>query len=130
MCIRDRAHTARNVLASMSDIVWAINPRHDYLSDLLQRIRRFASDLFAARDIDFAFRTPGADQDLKLSADMRREIYLVFKEAVNNVVRHSDCCLLYTSRWRIWRNGMLRRWRGFSRIGRRGGRIAGSVWMR
>jgi len=85
------AHTARNVLASMSDIVWAINPRHDYLSDLLQRIRRFASDLFAARDIDFAFRTPGADQDLKLSADMRREIYLVFKEAVNNVVRHSDC---------------------------------------
>jgi ligand-binding sensor domain-containing protein/two-component sensor histidine kinase len=85
------ARSAREVLASMGDIVWAINPSHDHLRDLQQRMRRFASDLFAARNIDFVFRAPAADQDLKLSADMRREIYLVFKEAVNNVVRHSDC---------------------------------------
>jgi signal transduction histidine kinase len=75
----------------MGDIVWAINPSHDHLRDLQQRMRRFASDLFAARNIDFVFRAPAADQDLKLTADMRREIYLVFKEAVNNVVRHSEC---------------------------------------
>jgi hypothetical protein len=85
------ARSAREVLASMSDIVWAINPRHDHLRDLQQRMRRFASDMFAARNIEFVFRAPAADQDLKLSADMRREIFLVFKEAVNNAVRHSDC---------------------------------------
>ena len=85
------ARSAREVLASMGDIVWAINPSHDHLRDLQQRMRRFASDLFAARNIDFVFRAPAADQDLKLTADMRREIYLVFKEAVNNVVRHSEC---------------------------------------
>ena len=39
----------------------------------------------------FVFRAPAPDQDLKLSADIRREIYLVFKEAVNNIVRHSQC---------------------------------------
>jgi len=54
-------------------------------------MRRFASDLFGARNIDFVFRAPTADQDLKLGADMRREIYLVFKEAVNNIMRHADC---------------------------------------
>jgi len=85
------ARSAREVLASMSDIVWSINPRHDHLRDLQQRMRRFASDLFAACNIDFVFRAPAADQDLTLSAEMRREIFLVFKEAVNNVVRHSDC---------------------------------------
>ena len=85
------AGSARELLASMSDIVWAINPRHDHLRDLQQRMRRFASDLFAARNIDFVFRAPAVDQDLKLGADMRREIYLVFKEAVNNILRHADC---------------------------------------
>jgi len=85
------AGSARELLASMSDIVWAINPRHDHLRDLQQRMRRFASDLFGARNIDFVFRAPTADQDLKLGADMRREIYLVFKEAVNNIMRHADC---------------------------------------
>jgi len=75
----------------MGDIVWAINPRHDHLRDLQQRMRRFASDLFAARNIDFVFRATAVDQDLKLSADMRREIFLVFNEAVNNVGRHSGC---------------------------------------
>jgi len=85
------AGSARELLASMSDIVWAISPGHDHLRDLQQRMRRFASDLFAARNIDFVFRAPAADQDLKLGADMRREIYLVFKEAVNNIMRHADC---------------------------------------
>ena len=66
------ARSAREVLASMSDIVWAINPRHDHLRDLQQRMRRFASDMFAARNIEFVFRAPAADRDLKLSADMRR----------------------------------------------------------
>jgi ligand-binding sensor domain-containing protein/two-component sensor histidine kinase len=85
------ARSAREVLASMSDIVWAINPGHDHLRDLQQRMRRFASDMFAARNIDFVFRAPAADRDLKLSAGVRREVYLVFKEAVNNIVRHADC---------------------------------------
>jgi ligand-binding sensor domain-containing protein/signal transduction histidine kinase len=85
------ARSARELLGSMSDIVWAISPGQDHLRDLQQRMRRFASDLFAARNIDFVFRAPAADQDLKLGADMRREVYLVFKEAVNNIVRHADC---------------------------------------
>jgi len=75
----------------MSDIVWAINPQKDHLSDLIQRMRRFASDTFAARDIAFRFSAPDAEADVRLGANLRREIFLVFKESVNNLVRHSRC---------------------------------------
>lgn len=88
--LSDIARGAREMLASMSDIVWAINPSHDHLRDLTQRMRRFASDVLSARDIEFDFRAP-AEQDLKLDADTRRELFLVFKEAINNIARHSGC---------------------------------------
>ncbi|HEY0101798.1 MAG TPA: two-component regulator propeller domain-containing protein [Pyrinomonadaceae bacterium] len=85
------AGTSREMVDSMSDIVWAINPERDHLSDLTQRMRRFASDILSARDIDFRFRAPAAEKDIRLGADLRREVYLIFKECVNNLVKHSGC---------------------------------------
>jgi ligand-binding sensor domain-containing protein/signal transduction histidine kinase len=86
------AGTSRELVDSMSDIVWAINPRKDHLSDLSQRMRRFASDLLTARDIEFRFRAPGGDEkNIRLGADLRREIYLIYKESVNNLAKHSRC---------------------------------------
>jgi PAS domain S-box-containing protein len=85
------ASLSRELVDSMSDIVWAINPKKDHLSDLSQRMRHFASDLFTARQVDFRFRTPDTDGDVAVGANVRRELFLVFKEAVNNVVRHSAC---------------------------------------
>jgi signal transduction histidine kinase len=85
------AGLSRELVDGMSDIVWAINPNKDHLSDLSQRMRHFASDLFTARQIAFRFRTPDMESDVALGANVRREIFLVFKEAVNNVVRHSSC---------------------------------------
>jgi signal transduction histidine kinase len=75
----------------MSDIVWAINPRRDRLSDLTQRMREFAGDIFTAREIEFSFRAPAGGLELRLDADVRRQLYLIFKEAVNNAARHSRC---------------------------------------
>jgi signal transduction histidine kinase len=80
---------SHDVVNSMSDIVWSINPQKDHLSDLVQRMRRFASDTLAARDIAFRFSAPGEGADIRLGADVRREVFLIFKESVNNVVRHS-----------------------------------------
>jgi signal transduction histidine kinase len=74
---------------SMSDIVWAIDPELDHLADLVHRMRRFASDVFSPREIRFGFQSPSAEQDLQMGADLRRQIFLIFKEAVHNVVRHS-----------------------------------------
>jgi signal transduction histidine kinase/ligand-binding sensor domain-containing protein len=82
---------SRELVDTMSDIVWAINPKKDHLSDLSQRMRHFASDLFTARQIAFRFYTPAAEHDIAVGANVRRELFMIFKEAVNNLVRHSGC---------------------------------------
>lgn len=84
------AGSSRELVDSMSDIVWAIDPHKDHLSDLTQRMRRFASEIFTARDMEFRFQEAEAE-DIKLGADVRRQVFLVFKESINNIVRHSDC---------------------------------------
>jgi signal transduction histidine kinase len=85
------ANTSRDLVDSMSDIVWAINPRRDRLIDLTQRMREFTGDVFTAREIEFSFRAPAGGPEFRLDADARRQIYLIFKEAVNNAARHSRC---------------------------------------
>src|SRR5207248_1603874 len=85
------AGLSRELVDSMSDIVWAINPEKDSLGDLTQRMRHFAGDVFSARGIDFRFHLTDAGDDVRLGANLRRELFLIFKEAVNNAVRHSEC---------------------------------------
>ena len=85
------ARISRDSVASMSDIVWAINPKRDSLLDLVRRMRRHAEEIFTTREIGLEFRAPGADDHLKLGVDVRRDLFLIFKEAVNNVARHSRC---------------------------------------
>ena len=85
------ARISRESVASMSDIVWAINPRRDSLLDLVLRMRRFANEIFADGKIGFQFHAPETEQDQKLGADLRRDVFLIFKEALNNAVRHSSC---------------------------------------
>ena len=85
------ADIARESIASMNDIVWAIAPEHDSLLDLTRRMRRHAEEVFALRDIDLSFNAPSAESDLKLSVGVRRDLLLIFKEAVNNAAKHSAC---------------------------------------
>lgn len=85
------ADIARESVASMNDIVWAISPDHNSLVDLTRRMRRHADEVFALRDIDLEFTAPNADRDLKLSVGARRDLLLIFKEAVNSAARHSLC---------------------------------------
>jgi signal transduction histidine kinase/ligand-binding sensor domain-containing protein len=83
--------TSRELVDSMSDIVWAVNPKRDRLVDLNKRMRRFASDVFSARGIAFHFEGPSDDRDIRLGTETRREVLLIFKEAVSNIARHSKC---------------------------------------
>ncbi len=84
------AQGSRQLVDSMSDIVWMVNPKRDQLRDLVQRTRRFASDVLTAAGIEFTFHAP-EELDVKVGADVRRQLFLIFKEAINNVARHSGC---------------------------------------
>lgn len=82
-------NVSNELVDAMSDIVWAINPRKDHLQDLTQRMRRFASEILTTSGIDLDFVAPDAAQDVALGANIRREVFLIFKESVNNIVKHS-----------------------------------------
>ena len=83
------SNTSREVVGSMSEMVWAINPNRDNLLDTAQRMRRFAIDTASAADIQMDFRAQEFDEAFKIDVDTRRRIYLIFKEAVNNAVKYS-----------------------------------------
>jgi two-component sensor histidine kinase len=85
------AVTSRELVDSMGEIVWAVDPHQDQLRDLAHRMRRFAADLLTPHNIKFHFRGPDEDQDFDLRADLRRQVYLMFKEGLNNIVRHAHC---------------------------------------
>ena len=52
---------------------------------------RHGDEVFTLRDIDLEFKAPPADQDLRLGVNVRRDLLLIFKEAVSNAARHSHC---------------------------------------
>lgn len=81
---------SNELVGTMSDIVWSINPSKDHLSDLTQRMRRFASDLLSSKGIGFHFAVPEKDEQIIVNSNIRREVFLIFKESLNNAVKHSD----------------------------------------
>jgi PAS domain S-box-containing protein len=83
------ANSSRELVDAMSDIVWAINPQKDHLSDLTQRMRTLTSEVSTACGINVRFHAPDVEEDLPLGANLRREVFLIFKESINNIVKHS-----------------------------------------
>jgi signal transduction histidine kinase len=85
------ADLSRELIDSMSDIVWAIDPEQDRLGDLSHRMRRFASDLFSRNGSHVRIDLPEEDQNPHIGAHLRRQVFLIFKESLHNAVRHSGC---------------------------------------
>jgi len=83
-------NVANELVETMSDIVWAINPKKDHLQDLTQRMRRFAANVLTTKEIDLEFNAPASDHEIPLGANIRREVFLIFKETVNNIAKHSE----------------------------------------
>ncbi|MCY7346193.1 MAG: histidine kinase [Pyrinomonadaceae bacterium] len=84
------AEISRESVSAMGDIVWAINPKKDSLIGLTRRMRQYAEEILEQRSINLEFDAPTPAPDLRLDANIRRNVYLIFKESVNNIVRHSN----------------------------------------
>ncbi len=83
------ADDIQHVSESLSDIVWNINPRYDELNNLFVRMKRYAADMMDGMNISYEMNFPADASDVKLAMDQRRDLYLIFKEAVNNVAKYS-----------------------------------------
>ena len=80
----------QRISESLSDIVWNINPRYDDLENLFIRMKRYAGDMLDGKNIRYEFSFPDNVENISLSMDNRRDLYLLFKEAVNNLVKYSQ----------------------------------------
>lgn len=89
--------TSGEMISEMNDIVWAINPRHDNMETILQRMESFARPLLAAKSIAFHFEVESSIKHLNLEMTRRKNFYLIFKEAVNNALKYSGCENLWVS---------------------------------
>jgi signal transduction histidine kinase len=84
---------SQTVSEAMREIVWSINPKIDTIGDALPRMLRYASELLETNNIELrAEIMPGVEQ-LKLNMKERYDAYLIFKEAINNIVKHSKACV-------------------------------------
>ena len=81
--------TAREVIDTMNEIIWSLSPKHDSLESLINYTRQFVNNMFEPTSIQYLFNVPDAIPDVSLSPDFRRNAFLILKEAVNNVIRHS-----------------------------------------
>ena len=83
--------SAASLQESVSDIIWTVNPGQDRWEDVVATFRRYASDLFDSRAIAYRFDFPSKLPRGPLGMDRRRNLWLLYKELVVNVARHSRC---------------------------------------
>jgi signal transduction histidine kinase len=81
---------SRKIIEVMSDIVWTINPKNDTFENIILRMSTLAYNLLKAKNIEHTFRADESLNETKLSLESRRNFYLIFKEALNNLVKYSD----------------------------------------
>lgn len=84
------ALNAQSTLDSLGDIIWAIKPHPDYLNDMADRMRELTAKMLGAGDIQYALHIPRSLPMFELNVEARRNVYLIFKEALHNVVKHSQ----------------------------------------
>ncbi len=99
--------TSREMIDNMSDIVWSVNPKNDTAKHLVERMRVFAGDLVASSEIQLNFNSDAHAEDVKLTMEQRKNIFLIFKETVYNTIKYSGGKNLYIDIKRDHKNLLL-----------------------
>jgi len=85
------SETARQLVDSMSDIVWVVNPQRDSLHDLIVKLKDSYNEFFSSIGISFQVNNIEKSDDIKLPMDYKQNLLLMFKEAINNAIKYSGC---------------------------------------
>ena len=81
----------RQTAQALDDIVWMTNPRNDTLSRLISHLAQVASELAESADWVLELSLPDSIPSQAVAGQLRHEIVMVFKEALNNASKHSEC---------------------------------------
>ncbi|HXI73198.1 MAG TPA: two-component regulator propeller domain-containing protein [Verrucomicrobiae bacterium] len=87
--VKEISDTARETIRSFEEIVWAVNPRNDTLADLVHYLCRYAEDYFDGSPVQCGFDLPPVIAPVVLPPEVRQQVFLAAKEALNNVLKHA-----------------------------------------
>ena len=81
---------SRESIDKMSDIVWTINPDNDSLEQIVVRMKNYSTEISEAKDILVHWNERGKLSHFKMTMEGRKNFYLLFKEVINNAIKHSE----------------------------------------
>lgn len=82
---------SQHMMEAMDDIVWSIKPDNDNMQKIVARMREYSSAILEPKEIEISFRVGEHIYDLKLNMETRRDVFLIFKEAINNIAKYAHC---------------------------------------
>ncbi|HVX52457.1 MAG TPA: ATP-binding protein [Chitinophagaceae bacterium] len=82
---------AVTIINNLDDLVWNINPKNDVLDNIIVRMQLFAEPLLTQNNIYYEFNVDAENLQITLTPNLRTNLYLLFKEVINNVIKHSHC---------------------------------------
>ncbi|MBC8054348.1 MAG: hypothetical protein H7Y13_14905 [Sphingobacteriaceae bacterium] len=77
------------MMESMDDIVWSIKPSNDSIQKITARMREFAAGILEPKNIEYTFMLDEKVKEITLDMEARRDLFLIFKEAINNLAKYS-----------------------------------------
>ncbi|MEO5570895.1 MAG: two-component regulator propeller domain-containing protein [Bacteroidia bacterium] len=86
--ISDYTQTSQEAI---NDIVWMINSKNDRFENMIVRMRTIAAEMFEAKQINFRLNIDEKLNYVKMGMDERKNFYLIYKEAINNIVKYAEC---------------------------------------
>lgn len=93
--IKDILHkigaSSREIIDKTSDAVWTVKASNDTLRNLILRMESYAASLLGSANIHFAIDYDESNADVKLEMNLRKNIFLIFKEAINNSIKYANC---------------------------------------
>jgi signal transduction histidine kinase len=95
--LRSIASTSRDLLQSLDEIVWAVNPRNDSLERLAAYFSQYAAEYWQNTPVELEMDLPGGLPDHPLSAETRHSLFLAFEEALANALKHSGATKVHVA---------------------------------
>ncbi len=86
---RQIAQTARETTRALDEIVWTVNPANDTLDGLINYLCKYAQEYLALAGLQYRLEVPPQLPATPISPELRHNVFLVAKEAINNIVKHS-----------------------------------------
>lgn len=87
--------TANKMIENMRDLIWALNPENTTLANLIARMREYTTDYLEDYPMEVNYDFPENIPQTTISKESHRELFMVIKESLNNIVKHSNATLIH-----------------------------------